>query len=106
MLPGPRIEHPTAAARLPVPTASTPHGNEPKNKDLVLRPGGPETRHAPVLQVGEDAGNERLQDLFLADAAQEAKRHAADVLVGVLQVVTQVLADQDLQGHTGICRQK
>ncbi len=52
----------------------------------------------PVLQVGQDGGHQRLQDLLLADAAQEAQRDAADVLVGVLQVVAQVLADEDLQG--------
>jgi hypothetical protein len=54
-----------------------------------------------VLQAGQDGGNERLQDLLLADAAQEAQRDAADVLVGVLQVVAQVLADEDLRRRPG-----
>jgi hypothetical protein len=49
-----------------------------------------------VVQVGQDGGHERLQDLLLPDAREEAQRDAADVLVGVLQVVAQVLADQDL----------
>ena len=55
---------------------------------------------APVLQVLEDAGRERLQDLLLLDPAQEAQRDAPDVLVGVHQVVAQVLADQDLRAFT------
>ena len=50
-----------------------------------------------MLQAGEDGGNERLQDLLLSDSAQEPQRGAPDILVGVLQVVSQVLADQNLQ---------
>ena len=50
-----------------------------------------------MLQAGQDGGDEGLQDLLLPDAAQEAQRDAPDVLVGVLQVVAQVLADEDLQ---------
>ena len=33
-----------------------------------------------VLQAGQDGGDERLQDLLLPDAAQEAQGHAPDVL--------------------------
>ena len=55
----------------------------------------------PVLQASQDGGNERLQDLLFPDAAQEAQRDAPDVLVGMLQVVAQVLADEDLQAGTG-----
>lgn len=53
----------------------------------------------PVFQVGKNAGNERLKNFLLANAAQEAQGHATDVLVGVLQVVAQVLADQDLEAQ-------
>ena len=51
----------------------------------------------PVLQAGQDGGYQRLQDLLLPDSAQEAQGDAPDVLVGVLQVVAQILADQDLR---------
>jgi len=54
-----------------------------------------------VLQIGEDGGHEGLQDLLLLDAAQEAQRDAADVLIGVLQVVAQILTNQDLVGGGG-----
>ena len=48
----------------------------------------------PLLQQQRRTrGHQRLQQLLLVDAAQEAQRDAADVLVGVLQVVAQVLAD-------------
>ena len=57
-----------------------------------------------VLQAGQHAGNEGLQDVLLMDAAQEAEGHPPDVLVGVLQIVAQVLADQDLQAGRQWCR--
>ena len=57
-------------------------------------------KRVSVLQAGQDGGNERLQDLLLPDAAQEPQRGAPDVLVGVLQVVPQVLADQNLQARS------
>ena len=50
-----------------------------------------------MFQAGQDGGDQRLQDLLLPDAAQKAQCDAPDVLVGVLQVVAQVLADEDLQ---------
>lgn len=53
-----------------------------------------------MLQVGEDAGNKRLQDFLLTDAAQEAQSDATNVLIGVLQIIAQILADQYLCGHT------
>jgi hypothetical protein len=37
----------------------------------------------------------RLEHLRLGEAAEEAQRDAADALVGVLQVVAEVLADED-----------
>ena len=46
-------------------------------------------------------GHQRLQQLLLMDAAEEAQRDTPDVLVGVLQVVAQVLADQDLRAGGG-----
>ena len=55
----------------------------------------------PVLQAGQDGGYQRLQDLLLPDSAQEAQGDAPDVLVGVLQVVAQILADQNLQATSG-----
>ena len=54
-----------------------------------------------MLQAGQDGGYQRLQNLLLPDSAQEAQRDAPDVLVGVLQVVAQILADQDLQATSG-----
>lgn len=48
-----------------------------------------------VLEVGENGRNERLDDLGLVEAAEEAESDAADVLVGVLEVVAEVLADED-----------
>jgi hypothetical protein len=51
----------------------------------------------PVVQVGQDAGHQGLEDFLLPDTAQETQRDAPDVLIGVLQVVPQVLADQNLQ---------
>ena len=55
----------------------------------------PPHKAVPVLQVGQDAGHQRLQDLGLLQAAQEAQRHRPQVLVRRLQVVAQVLADED-----------
>ena len=54
-----------------------------------------------MLQAGQDGGYQRLQNLLLPDSAQEAQGDAPDVLVGMLQVVTQILADQDLQATSG-----
>mmetsp|Transcript_3100 Transcript_3100/g.8470 ORF Transcript_3100/g.8470 Transcript_3100/m.8470 type:complete len:332 (-) Transcript_3100:112-1107(-) len=48
----------------------------------------------PVLQVAQYRRNQRLQDLKLLDPAQEPQRHSPQVLVRVLEVVPQVLADQ------------
>lgn len=46
-----------------------------------------------MLEVREDGRDERLDDLRLIEAAEEAEGDAADVLVGVLEVVAEVLAD-------------
>ena len=46
--------------------------------------------------IHQDGGSQRLQDLLLLDAAQKAQRGASQELIGVLQVVAQVLADEDL----------
>lgn len=46
-----------------------------------------------VLEVGEDGWDERLDDLRLIEAAEEAESDTADVLIGVLKVVAEVLAD-------------
>jgi hypothetical protein len=54
-----------------------------------------------MLQVGQDAGHQRLQDLLLADAGEEAQGDPPDVLIGVLQVVPEVLANQDLRPGGG-----
>ena len=51
-------------------------------------------------QTHQDGGSQRLQNLLLLDAAQEAQRGAPQELVGVLQVVAQVLADEDLRWPT------
>ena len=56
-----------------------------------------------MVQAGQHAGNEGLQNVLLMDAAQEAEGHPPDVLVGVLQVVAQVLADQNLQADRQVC---
>jgi hypothetical protein len=45
-----------------------------------------------VVEVVEDGGHERLEHLRLGEAVEEEQRDAADVLVGVLQVVVEVLA--------------
>jgi len=49
-----------------------------------------------VVEALQDGRRQRLDDLLLAQAAEEAERAAADELVGVLEVVAQVLADEDL----------
>jgi len=51
----------------------------------------------PVLQAGQNGRYQGLQDFLFPDSAQEAQRDTPDVLVGMLQVVAQILADQDLQ---------
>ncbi|GMN48127.1 hypothetical protein TIFTF001_017308 [Ficus carica] len=48
-----------------------------------------------VLEIGENGRDERLDDLGLVEAAEEAESDAADVLVGMLEVVAEVLADED-----------
>ena len=50
-----------------------------------------------MVQAGQDGGDEGFEDLLLPDAAQEAQGDPPQELVGVLQVVAQVLADQDLR---------
>jgi hypothetical protein len=52
----------------------------------------------PVLKVAEDGRNQGLQDLLLTDATQEAQSHTTDELVGMLQVVPEVLADLQTRG--------
>lgn len=48
-----------------------------------------------VLNVGKDGGNEGLNDLGLGKAAEEAEGDASDVLIRVLEVVPEILADKD-----------
>lgn len=48
-----------------------------------------------VLQILDDRRDQGLDDLDLVEAAEEAEGDAADVLVGVLEVVAEVLADED-----------
>jgi hypothetical protein len=52
----------------------------------------------PVLQVAQDGGHEGLQNFLLSDAAQETQCDTPDVLVGMLKIVPQVLANQNLEG--------
>ena len=49
-----------------------------------------------MVEARQHRRRERLDDLLLAQPAEEAEGAAADVLVGVLEVVAQVLADEDL----------
>uniref|UniRef100_A0A0E0KZW5 Uncharacterized protein n=1 Tax=Oryza punctata TaxID=4537 RepID=A0A0E0KZW5_ORYPU len=48
-----------------------------------------------VVKVGDDGRDERLEQLGLVEVAKEAERDTVDVLVGMLQVVAEVLADED-----------
>ena len=48
-----------------------------------------------MFEVGENGGNERLDDLGLVESAEESEGDAADVLVGMLEVVAEILADED-----------
>lgn len=48
-----------------------------------------------VLNVGENGGNERFDDLSLGKAAEESERHTSDILVRMLQVIPQVLTDEN-----------
>lgn len=48
-----------------------------------------------VLQTLSGGGEERLNELGFSELAQEAKSVSPDVLVGVLQVVSDTVADQD-----------
>ena len=57
--------------------------------------GVPAHEWVAVLEVGEDGRDERLNDLGLVEAAEEAERDAADVLIGVLEIVAEILADED-----------
>ena len=61
--------------------------------------GVPAHERVAVLEVREDARDQRLQDLFLCDLAEEAQRLPPEELVGVLQVVAEVLADEDHLGQ-------
>ncbi|QCD76624.1 hypothetical protein DEO72_LG4g2239 [Vigna unguiculata] len=47
-----------------------------------------------MLEVGEDGRDEKLDDLRLIEATEETEGDAANVLVGVLEVVAEVLAYQ------------
>lgn len=60
----------------------------------------------PVIQTGQNRGQQRLQDLLLSDAAQEPQRHAPQILIGMLQVVSQLLAYENLQtaADTMVCK--
>lgn len=49
-----------------------------------------------VLQIRKDGGHQGLQDLLLTNTAQKPQCDTTDVLVGMLEVVAQVLADEDL----------
>mmetsp|Transcript_10832 Transcript_10832/g.28114 ORF Transcript_10832/g.28114 Transcript_10832/m.28114 type:complete len:938 (-) Transcript_10832:320-3133(-) len=49
----------------------------------------------PVLEVRLDRRHEWLEQLGLSQLAQEAQRRAADVLVGVLQIVAKVVTHED-----------
>lgn len=48
-----------------------------------------------VLEIRQDRGQKRLDDLGLVEAAEEPERDAAYELVGVLEVVAEVLANED-----------
>lgn len=52
-----------------------------------------------VLQILDNRRDQWLDDLDLVEAAEEPERDAADVLVGVLEVVAEVLADEDHLGE-------
>lgn len=51
----------------------------------------------PVLQACENGGYQWLKDLLFPYSTQESERDTPYVLVWVLQIVPQVLANQDLQ---------
>lgn len=48
-----------------------------------------------VLQIGENRRDQRLDDLGLVQSAEKSQRNASDVLVRVLKIVAEVLADED-----------
>lgn len=48
-----------------------------------------------VLEIGDDGGHNRLEQLRLAEPAEEPQRDAANVFVGVLEVVAEVVGDED-----------
>lgn len=48
-----------------------------------------------VLEIGENRRDERLDDLGFVETAEEAEGDTADVLVRVLEVVAEILADED-----------
>lgn len=48
-----------------------------------------------VFEVGENGRNERLNDLRLVESTQESEGYTSDVLVRVLEIVAEVLADED-----------
>ncbi len=47
----------------------------------------------PIVLLENQFAHQRFQDLLFTNAAQEAKRYATYVLIRVLQVVAQVLAN-------------
>nr|GME10148.1 hypothetical protein DEO72_LG1g994 [Ipomoea batatas] len=49
----------------------------------------------PVLQVAHDGRNQRFNDINLIQAAKEPQSNSTDVLIRMLQIIPQVLADQD-----------
>ena len=50
-----------------------------------------------MVQASKNGRHQGLQNLFLVYFADEAQSHATDVLVGMLQVVPEILADEDLR---------
>ena len=50
-----------------------------------------------MLQTGKNGGYERLQDFFLFDAAQKSQGGTSEVLIGMLEIVSEILTDEDLQ---------
>ena len=48
-----------------------------------------------MVEISDDRGNQRLHELRLGYTAEEAEADAADVLVGVLEVISEVLNHED-----------
>lgn len=53
----------------------------------------------PVLKASEDGRYQRLKDVLFPYSTEEPECDTPDVLVWMLQVVPQVLADQDLHAE-------